>query len=164
MKLKQTKKTILTETSKFYKNLYGKRNPQTSIYNFFDDNIQKLNDTEKRNCEGKITENECLKALKEMKNNKGPGSDGLTVEFYKMFWNTIKQYYVNSINYSYENGHLTELQKQGIITLIPKPNKEKTLLENWRPKSLLNTDYKIAWLSLPGDCRVTDEALLAETT
>ena len=63
---------------------------------------KKLNDTEKRNCEGKITENECLKALKEMKNNKSPGSDGLTVEFYKMFWNTIKQYYVNSINYSYE--------------------------------------------------------------
>ena len=61
-----------------------------------------------------------------------------------MFWNTIKQYYVNSINYSYKNGHRTELQKQAIITLIPKPNKETTLLENWRPISLLNTDYKIA--------------------
>ena len=140
MKLKQTKKTILTETSKFCKNLYGRRNSPTSMYNFFDDNIQKLNDIEKRNCEGKINENECLKALKEMKNNKSPGSDGLTVEFYKMFWNTIKQYYVNSINCSYENGQLTELQKQGVITLIPKPNTKKTLLENWRPISLLNTD------------------------
>ena len=79
-----------------------------------------------------------------MKNNKSLGSDGLTVEFYKMFWNTIKQFYVNSINYSYENSHITALQKQGIITLIPKPNKEKTLLENWRPICLLNTDYKIA--------------------
>ena len=54
MKLIQTKKKkkkILTETSKFYKNLYGRRHPQTSIYNFynfFDDNMQKLNDTEKR--------------------------------------------------------------------------------------------------------------------
>ena len=79
-----------------------------------------------------------------MKNNKRPGSDGLTVEFYKMFWNTIKQYNVNSTNNSYENGHLTELQKQGIITLIPKPNKEKTFIENWRSISLLNTDYKFA--------------------
>ena len=59
-----------------------------------------------------------------------------------MFWNTIKQYYVNSINYSYQNCHLTKLQ--GIITLIPKRKKETTLLENWRPISLLNTDYKIA--------------------
>ena len=46
----------------------------------------------------KITENECLKALKKMKNNKSHGSDELTVEFIKVFWNTIKQYYVNSIN------------------------------------------------------------------
>ena len=78
-----------------------------------------------------------------MKNNKSHGSDGLTVEFIKCF---ETQYYVNSINYSYENGHWTELQKQGIITLIPKPNKETTLLENWRPISLLNTDSKIATL------------------
>ena len=58
-----------------------------------------------------------------MKNNKSPGSDGITVEFYKMFWNKIKQYYVNSINYSYQNGHLTELQ--GIISLIPKRKKKQ---------------------------------------
>lgn len=58
-----------------------------------------------------------------MKNSKSPGSDGLTAEFYKLQWNDIKQYYIESINYSYENGYLTELQKQGIITLLPKNNK-----------------------------------------
>ena len=39
---------------------------------------------------------------------------------------------------------LTDLQKQSIITLIPKQNKDIISLENWRPISLLNVDYKIA--------------------
>ena len=49
-----------------------------------------------------------------------------------------------SINYSFESGSLTELQKQCIITLIPKHNKDITTLDNWRPISLLNVDYKMA--------------------
>ena len=79
-----------------------------------------------------------------MNNNKSPGSDGLTTEFYKIFWNDIKYYFVNSINTSYDSGHLTQLQKQGIISLIPKKDKELTNLNNWRPITLLNIDYKIA--------------------
>jgi len=33
--------------------------------------------------------------------------------------------------------------KQGLITLIPKPNKDTFSLDNWRPLTLLNSDYKI---------------------
>ncbi len=33
--------------------------------------------------------------------------------------------------------------KQGVITLIPKPNKDKLFIENWRPVSLLNNDSKL---------------------
>ena len=79
-----------------------------------------------------------------MKNQKSPGSDGITVEFFKLFWNDLKEFYINSINYSFQTGSLTDLQKQSIITLLPKQNKDITSLENWRPISLLNVDYKIA--------------------
>ena len=34
-------------------------------------------------------------------------------------------------------------QRRGIISLIPPKNKDKTILENLRPISLLNVDYKI---------------------
>ena len=83
-----------------------------------------------------------------MQNNKSPGSDGITIEFYKIFWNEIKSYLINSLNYSFNNGNLTVLQKQGIISLIPKPGKNLETLSNWRPISLLNTDYKIATKSI----------------
>lgn len=36
--------------------------------------------------------------------------------------------------------------KQGIITLIPKPDKDPKILDNFRPITLLNTDYKIVTL------------------
>ncbi len=38
---------------------------------------------------------------------------------------------------------MTTTMKQGLITSIPKPNKDNFLIENWRPISLLNIDYRI---------------------
>ena len=78
-----------------------------------------------------------------MKNGKSPGSDGFTVEFYKFFWNDIKTLLIDSFNYAFTHGELSLDQKRGILTLIPKKDKSRLLLKNWRPISLLNTDYKI---------------------
>jgi len=54
-----------------------------------------------------------------MKNNTSPGSNGISVEFYKLFAKDIKKFYMNSIIYSYTTGsYVTELQTQSIITHI----------------------------------------------
>ena len=79
-----------------------------------------------------------------MKNNKSPGLDGFTVEFLKFFWIDIGQFILRSINYGYRTGSLSITQRQGILTCIPKPNKSRTTLKNWRPISLLNVIYKRA--------------------
>ena len=39
--------------------------------------------------------------------------------------------------------HLTISQKQAVITLIEKKGKDRRLIKNWRPISLLNVDVKI---------------------
>ena len=136
---------ILMETKDFYTNLYDKVDTITNDdLDFFPNNIEnKIDDQQKQSCEGILSEEECAHALKEMNNGKSPGSDGLTTEFFKIFWNSIKIYYINSINYSYANGNLTDMQKQGVITLLPKKDKNLSSLNNWRPISLLNIDYKI---------------------
>lgn len=140
-------KDILKQTNLFYSKLYTHDNIDVNDINEFfgeRENIIQLNDTQRQSCEGLLTENECATALLDMQNNKSPGSDGITTEFYKIFWQDLKVYLLNSINYSFENKTLTDLQKQGIINLIPKKDKELTSLNNWRPISLLNIDYKIA--------------------
>ena len=72
-----------------------------------------------------------------------PGSDGFTTNFYKFFWPDIKDFLYVRFLYSFKNGELTNDQKRGIINLIPKEGKDLRYLRNWRPLSLLNTDYKI---------------------
>ena len=105
--------------------------------------MKTLTEEEKELCEGPISEKECVIALKEMKNGKSPGTDGFIVDFYKFFWINIKTFVIDSLNFAFYKGELSVNQKQGIITLIPKKGKVKTLLKNWRPITLLNTDYKI---------------------
>lgn len=81
--------------------------------------------------------------MKTFAKGKTPGNDGITAEFYKKFWPFFGKLMVDSFNKSYLEGELTSSQRQAVITLLDK-GKDRTLLKNWRPISLLNVDYKIA--------------------
>ena len=94
--------------------------------------IPKLSESQKLEIEGQITATEALNSLKNMKNNKSPGSDGFSTEFFK-FLNDIGDFLVKSINYGFSNGELSVTQKEGIITCIPKGNKDKQLLKKLAP-------------------------------
>ena len=78
-----------------------------------------------------------------MQNNKSPGNDGLTKEFYETFWNEIKHPFMNSIMEAREKKKLGTSQLQAVIKLIEKKERDKWFIKNWRPISLLNVDYKI---------------------
>ena len=79
-----------------------------------------------------------------MNSGKSPNSDGLSSEFYKVFWDDINLDVVKSINYSFEKRQTSVFQKRGIITLVLEKEKPANPLGNLRPISLLKTDYKIA--------------------
>ena len=61
-----------------------------------------------------------------MPDNKLPGSDGLTKEFYKTFWEEIKIPLCNSITKSYQNGELSTSQTQAVIKLQKKESGQET--------------------------------------
>ena len=83
-----------------------------------------------------------------MSNGKGPGNDGLTKEFYVCFWKDLGLLLVNTLNYAFQYGELSTSQRQAVITLIEKKGRDKRLIKNWRPVSLINVDTKIASKSL----------------
>jgi len=84
-----------------------------------------------------------LSTLDSFDKYKTPGNDGIPVEFYKTFWSVISDSLMNCVNECFENGEISSSQKQAIITLIEKKGKDRSLLENWRPISLVNEDTKI---------------------
>ena len=47
------------------------------------------------------------------------------------------------MNAAFDSGRLSISQRQAIITLIDKKDKDRSLLGNWRPISLLNMDVKL---------------------
>ena len=62
-------------------------------------NISTLNNEQRDGLEGLITYDELILALKKAKNNKSPGSDGFTVEFFKFFWTDIGYFLLRSLNH-----------------------------------------------------------------
>ena len=80
--------------------------------------------------EGKITIDEMTKYIKKCKNNVAPGSTGFTYDFYKFFWRDLKTFIINSVEYAFEHKRLSVSQNLGIISLIPKAEKDKRYLTN----------------------------------
>ena len=77
------------------------------------------------------------------KKNKSPGSSGLSFEFYKKFIDVLAPILYGVFKNAKSTGALPEFVSEGVITLIPKPKKDKRMIENYRPITLLNTSYKI---------------------
>jgi hypothetical protein len=98
-----------------------------------------------------------------MKNNKSPGSDGFTVEFLKFFWRDLKNYIVLAVNYIFEKRELPISQRLGIITCLPKGDKPRQFLKNWRPITLLNVLYKIISGCLSHRIKYTLDYLISES-
>ena len=133
-------KVVLTVMKNFYNQPYTSQNqPSAERFSNFSDyeSLPKL-DNEKQNlCEGSITAEECLAALKTFQHNKSLSKDGLTAEFYLCLWNDISGPLIGCLNHGALLGELSISQRQGIITLIPKKKKDPLLLKNWHPISLL---------------------------
>ena len=131
--------------SKFYTQLYSKHNTiNIEDTNFKDikDILPKLNENEKNKLEIDITEQELKDVIKRAKNNKSPGPDGYSNEFYKIFWPELNKWMLKLFKKYREENKLNETQLGGIITCIPKGDKSRNELKNWRPITLLNSTYK----------------------
>ena len=97
-------------------------------------------DSEKLNkCTSSI---EIEEAIKGMKNEKSPGDDRIPKEFYHKFFHLLKDELTELYNNTKFEKIMPDLQKNATVKLLFKKDDHRSL-KNWRPISLLNTDYKI---------------------
>ena len=144
-----TDRDILSECTTFYKNLYTSKKSDSLQSTLFSElSSVSLTNEEQTLCEGPLTQTECLEGLKKMESDKTPGTDGLPAEFYKVFWKDISPFLISALNYAFDSGCLSVTQRRGVIKLIPKTDTQLYFIKNWRPITLLNTDYKIAAKSI----------------
>ena len=88
---------ILEEQASFFEKLYatnkGKEESQILTTEFLEKlDIPKLNKEQNELLDCELSVTELTIALKEMSNDKSPGLDGFTTNFYKFFWADIKTY------------------------------------------------------------------------
>jgi len=134
---------ILQTQIDFYSDLYTEEKTDPEAQKKLLENITTpLSEDSRSECEGIITEEEIDIALKSFDNNKSPGNDGLSKEFYKFFWSILKEDLLRVLNFAFQAGHMSDSQQEAIITLLYKSG-DKEEVKNWRPISLLNVDYKI---------------------
>ena len=56
----------------------------------------------------------------------------------------MKQLFINSLNQIKVSNKLVTSERQAVIDVLEKKDKDKRLISNWSPISLLNVDNKIA--------------------
>ena len=134
---------IAKRVEEFYGDLFKEeRIDRESLEVTIDSMGRSLSEEGRELCEGGIGEREIEQAIKGLARNKSPGLDGLTAEFYVEFWEVL----VPLLHVLFEQlGGREELpadMSTGVISILFKKGcREK--LENYRPLSMLNTDYKM---------------------
>ena len=106
-------------------------------------NFPRLNQEEIEIMNNPITSTEIKTVIRNLPKNKSPGPDGFTGEFCHVFRVELMPILLKLFQKIAEEGTLPDSFYKATITLIPKPDKDNTKKEGYRPMSVMTTDAKI---------------------
>ena len=106
-------------------------------------NLPKLNEEEAENMNRPVTAEEIEAVIKKLPTHKSPGPDGFTGEFYKALKGELTPILHRLFEKIQSDERLPNSFYEASIILIPKPDKDTTKTENFRPILLVNIDAKI---------------------
>lgn len=139
----RTQAAVLSEAHRHFAELFRvKQIDDAAITALLQDVPHVLTVTDRRHLNEPFTVDEIFDVLKLCSHNKAPGSDGFPAEFYLRFWHLFGATFVDIFNEILSGVEIPVCFLEGILTLIPKtPVSHK--MDNFRPITLLNGDYKL---------------------
>ena len=96
-----------------------------------------------RTFEETVSSKETESVFKNLPTNKSSGPDDFPGELYQNFKEELIPIILKPLKKIEMEGKLTNSFYEASITLIPKPDKDPSKIENYRPKSLMNMYAKI---------------------
>ena len=96
-------------------------------------NLPRLNQEETEIINNPITSTEIQAGIKNLQKSNSPGPDGFTGEFYQTFIEELMPILLKFFPKIAEEKTLPNSFYEATITLIPKPDKDNTKKENYRP-------------------------------
>ena len=106
-------------------------------------NLPNVNEEKEESLNRPITSDKIETLIKKLPTHKRPGPHGFTGEFYRVFKGELTPILHRLFQKIQEDGRLPNSFYEASIILIPKPDKDITKKENFRPISLMNIDAKI---------------------
>ncbi|KAJ3584782.1 hypothetical protein NHX12_015277, partial [Muraenolepis orangiensis] len=127
----------------FYSTLYTSEYEEgETLSEGFCNGLPQVSEEANSQLEGPLTIQELQTALQGMQGRRAPGIDGLSVEFYKAYWDVLSHDLSDVFNESLASGSMPVSCRRAVITLLPKKGNLQDI-KNWRPVSLLCVDYKL---------------------
>ena len=151
---------IMNVQQEFYQELYT--SDQSVKFELRDKVAEKAMPDTPATEEQQFSLEELKQATKDLRNGSCPGSDGIPVEVYKVFWGFIEKPFYEAIKESYDHSKMYPSARKGIINLIPKKGKDVRFLKNLRPITPLNCDYQIVEKAMSNRMMPALEYLISE--
>ena len=140
---------IELEIKDFFQKLYTQSGHQIGSPNEIVDFLPpgctppKLTESQADSLEAPISKSEIFAFLDKVNNESSPGFTGITYKFIKAFWSPLGTFLEKAALDIFRKKIFPAPLRHGLISLIPKGDKDKKLLANWRPICLLDSVYKI---------------------